>query len=182
MKLGKMKKQAGKQFAIRLDTLSGMTLIELMILLAFVGIIVFIALPTIKSPKTTDVENFARMKLRYLYERERAYFLRNGFYNSFPELAKDENGGPFLDARYRSSTTYQERGVTFIGPASQTDKLRIVAKLPAGIGELSIDERGQITFTKSREQTKEKESPLEIPDIKLPETENLTPPKDAERT
>jgi len=177
-----MKKRARQKLTEPLGRLSGMTLIELMILLASLVIIVFIALPTLKSPETTDVENFARRKLRYLYERERAYYLRNGFYNSFPELAKEENGGPFLDARFRSSTTYQERGVTFIGPMSQTDKLKIVARLPAGIGELSIDERGQITFTKSREQTKEKPSPLEIPDIKLPEMENFRLPQEAERT
>ncbi len=155
--------------------LKGMTLIELLILLAFLVIVLLIAVPTLKSPKITDVEQFARNQLKYLYERERAYFLRNGHYESFAELAKPENGGPFLDRRFEGVDRISDRGVTFIGPAGKTDKLKITAKLPGGLMELVVDSSGQITAIRSKAKEEKQKSPydIEIPNIELPHPEDV---------
>lgn len=155
-------------------TLKGMTLIELLILLAFFVIIFAIALPTLKSPEVTDIEQFARRELKYLYERERAYFIRNGKYASFAELAKEENGGPFLDRRFVGKTSINERGVLFTGPSGDSDKLIITAKLPGGTKTLQVDQTGQITVVKTEEKA-EKESPLSVPKIELPSPEDVVP-------
>lgn len=131
---------------------AGMTLIELLILLAVVFVVVVIALPTLKPVRSSDVERFARKHLKYLYERERAYFLQNAHYQSFTVLAQPENGGPFLDRRY-TGTEYRERGVIFRGPQGETSHLVLTAELPGGERYFRIDTKGNITEHKGKPST-----------------------------
>jgi|GEM_PF-2498010 len=160
-----------------------MTLIELLILLAIVFVVVFIALPTLNPVRTRDVERFARKHLLYLYERERAYFLRNGHYQSFAVLAKVENGGPFLDRRY-TGTEYRERGVVFKGPEGESSELLLTAELPGGKKFLQVDAKGRITEHKgspsaesaATEQPGESAPPAERPEAETPPP--LVPPKE----
>ena len=144
-----------------------MTLIELLILLAVVFVVVFIALPTLKPAKSSNVERFARKRLQYLYERERAYFLRNGHYNSFAVLAQAENGGPFLDRRY-TGVVFQERGVVFKGPEGETSKLTLTAELLQGNKYFRIDSKGRITEHKGKPRS-EVPAPEKTPESTVPQ-------------
>jgi len=119
----------------------GMTLLELLILLTAVAVVVLVALPTLHPPKAGNLETFARERLYFIYEKERAYFLRNGTYNSFAELASGANGGPYLDRRFLGED-YRERGVVFSGPDGPTEELLLTATLPDG-WRITLDSKGR---------------------------------------
>ncbi len=161
-----------------------MTLLELLIILGFLVMILFIAFPTLRSPKITDVEQYAKDQLKYLYERERAYYLRNGYYDRFSELAKPENGGPFLDKRFLNRDEIVDRGIKIVGPSEKSDNLLITATLPGNLGTLSVDHTGRIKLTKPKDGGQGAPAePLRIPDIELPSPEKIpTSPEKVERT
>lgn len=135
----------------------GMTLLELLILLTIVLGIVLVALPTLRPVQVDDLEAFAREKLRYIYEKERAYFLRNGKYDTFSVLASDENGGPYLDRRFIGEE-YMERGIVFSGPIAPTEDLLLEARLPGGT-RIAVDSKGNFKTQKPKEQGQPGEEP-----------------------
>ena len=74
----------------------GITLLELLIVLAAVAVLIFIALPTLKpSPQESAMET-AKDQLLYLHAREQAYFNRYGKYAPLSTLAKDSGDRPRL--------------------------------------------------------------------------------------
>lgn len=119
----------------------GMTLLELLMALTIVTAIVFVAIPTLRPVKATSIEAFARERLRFIAQREQAYFLRNGSYDRFSVLASPENGGPFLDSRF-ATDDYRERGIIFTGPQDKSDKLLLEAQLPDGT-RIMLNEKGE---------------------------------------
>ena len=119
----------------------GMTLLELLMVLTILAAIVFVAIPTLRPVKATSMEAFARERLRFIAEREQAYFLRNGNYDRFSVLTARENGGPFLDSRF-ATDDYRERGIIFTGPQDKSDKLLLEAQLPDGT-RIMLNEKGE---------------------------------------
>jgi len=141
---------------------SGMTLLELLILLTIVLGIVLVALPTLKPVRVDNLEAFAREKLRYIYEKERSYFLRNGKYDRFSVLASDENGGPYLDRRFIGDE-YMERGIVFSGPSAPTEDLLLEARLPGG-ARITVDSKGNFKTQKPKAQGQPGEEPSGLMD------------------
>lgn len=139
-----------------------MTLLELLILLTVVLGIVLVALPTLKPVQVDDMEAFAREKLRYIYEKERAYFLRNGKYDSFSVLASDENGGPYLDRRFIGEE-YMERGIVFSGPSGPTEDLLLEARLPTGT-RITVDSKGNFRTHRPKERAQPGTEPQNLVD------------------
>jgi len=143
-----------------------MTLLELLILLAIVLAIIFVALPTLRPIEVGSKESFARERLRFIYEKERAYFLRNGTYDAFSVLASGENGGPYLDRRF-TGEDYRERGIIFTGPTEPTEDLMLEAKLPDGT-RITLDGKGRFRVHKP-EPVPEEPTPLLSPEQMLPQ-------------
>lgn len=130
-----------------------MTLLELLILLAIILAIIFVALPTLKPVEVGSKESFARERLRFIYEKERGYFLRNGTYDAFSVLAGDENGGPFLDRRFIGED-HRDRGIIFTGPTGPTEDLMLEAKLPDGT-RITLNDKGRFKTHKPEPKPEE---------------------------
>jgi Tfp pilus assembly protein PilE len=120
----------------------GITLLELLILLAAVGVLIFIALPTLKpSPQESAIE-MAKEQLLYLHAREQAYFNRNGKYAPLSTLAKDPTIAKDFDKRVASDNPTVE-DITFRGPTSAGPIFDIVATRPDG-SRYKVDQTGRI--------------------------------------
>jgi type II secretory pathway pseudopilin PulG len=143
-----------------------MTLLELLILLTIILAIIFVALPTLKPVEVGSLESFARERLRFIYEKERAYYLRNGTYDAFSVLASDENGGPYLDRRF-TGEEHRERGILFTGPTEPTEDLLLEAELPDGT-RITLDDKGRFR-THKPEPEPEEPAPLLSPEQMLPQ-------------
>ncbi len=159
----------------------GMTLLELLIVLTVVLVLIFVALPTLKPVEVGSLESFARERLRFIYEKERAYFLRNGTYDRFSVLAGSENGGPYLDRRFIGED-YRERGVIFTGPNGFTEKLLLQAQLPDG-KRITLDDKGSFRTHQPEEEPAEPVPLLDSEALKLEvpgRTHDATPGADGE--
>lgn len=143
-----------------------MTLLELLILLAIVLAIIFVALPTLKPVEVGSKESFARERLRFIYEKERGYFLRNGTYDRFSVLASGENGGPYLDRRFIGED-HRDRGIVFTGPTEPTEDLLLEAKLPDGT-RITLNDKGRFK-THKPEPMPEEPGHMLSPEQVLPE-------------
>lgn len=148
------------------QTHRGMTLLELLILLAIVLAIIFVALPTLRPVEVGSKESFARERLRFIYEKERGYYLRNGTYDAFSVLASGENGGPYLDRRF-TGDDHRERGIIFTGPTGPTEDLLLEAKLPDGT-RITLNDKGRFR-TQKPEPVPDEPTPLLSPEQVLPE-------------
>ncbi|MBN2083527.1 prepilin-type N-terminal cleavage/methylation domain-containing protein [bacterium] len=122
---------------------AGLTLLELLIILAVVAVIIFIALPTLKPTEVEATSDFAKQQLLYLYGREQAYYNLRGTYAPFSVIAADPDLGPTFDPRF-STNEVLVNGVVFTGPSTEAATYEIVATLPDQ-SKYKIDNRGQIT-------------------------------------
>jgi len=147
-------------------TQHGMTLLELLILLTIVLAVIFVALPTLRPVEVGSKESFARERLRFIYEKERGYYLRNGTYDAFSVLASGENGGPYLDRRFIGED-HRDRGIIFTGPTEPTEDLLLEAKLPDGT-RITLNDKGRFK-THKPEPMPDEPAPLLSPEQVLPE-------------
>ena len=143
-----------------------MTLLELLILLTIVLAVIFVALPTLRPVEVGSKESFARERLRFIYEKERAYYLRNGTYDAFSVLASGENGGPYLDRRF-TGEDHRDRGIIFTGPTGPTEDLLLEAKLPDGT-RITLNDKGSFK-THKPEPKPEEPGHMLSPEQVLPE-------------
>jgi len=122
---------------------AGLTLLELLIILAVVAVIIFIAMPTLQPTEVEATSDFAKQQLRYLYGREQAYYNLHGTYAPFSVIAADEQLGPTFDPRFSTNEVVVE-GVVFTGPSSEAATYEIMATLPDQ-SKYKIDHTGHIT-------------------------------------
>jgi len=126
---------------------AGLTLLELLIILAVIGVLVFIALPTLRPTDVESSADFAKQQLMYLHGLEERYFSIHGTYAPFSKLASDERLGPSFDQRFATNDCVVN-GVTFSGPASETNSYVITATLPDG-SRYKVDPTGTVAPTGS---------------------------------
>lgn len=119
----------------------GITLLELLILLAIAGALVLIALPTLRPSEEEATIDFAKEQLHYLYSLERQYYAAHGKYVLFSDIAKDPQLGRTFDRRFASERPVVN-GVTFEGPVGH--QALIYATLPDG-SKYRIDQTGEVT-------------------------------------
>jgi prepilin-type N-terminal cleavage/methylation domain-containing protein len=120
----------------------GLTLLELLIVLMIAGVIVLIAIPTLRPSDDEARVEFAKTQLRYLYNQQNTYFTRHGRYAQFSEIAGDPELGPLFDSRFVEDSPIVE-GVKFTGPRPGSPVLELTATLPDGSAFI-IDGRGEI--------------------------------------
>ena len=120
----------------------GLTLLELLIIIAVVAVLVFVALPTLKPTEEEASADFAKEMLEYLYAREQAYYSLHGTYAPLSKLAADEQIGRDFDQRFSSDESTVE-GIVFRGPATEAKIFDIIATLPDG-SRYKIDQTGTL--------------------------------------
>jgi prepilin-type N-terminal cleavage/methylation domain-containing protein len=120
----------------------GITLLELLIVIAAVAVIVLIAIPTLQPSKEDEAVSFAKDQLQYLYARQQEYFNLHGKYAPLSVLAADPNVGPNLDKRFVTDESIVS-GVIFKGPKQEGVIFDIIAELPDG-SQYKIDQTGMV--------------------------------------
>jgi Tfp pilus assembly protein PilE len=122
--------------------LAGLTLLELLIILAVIGVLIFIALPTLRPTDVESSTDFAKQQLMYLHGLEERYFSIHGTYAPFSKIASDERLGPSFDQRFATNDCVVN-DVTFSGPASESGSYVIIATLPDGT-QYKVDPTGSV--------------------------------------
>ena len=122
---------------------SGLTLLELLIILAVVVVLVFITLPTLRPTQIESKAEFAKQQLQYLHAREQEYYNAHGTYAPLPTLGDDALIGRTFDSRFAQNQAVVE-GVVFTGPTEEAGHYQIIAELEDGT-RYRIDQTGNIT-------------------------------------
>lgn len=110
---------------------AGLTLLELVIILAVVAAIVFIAIPTLQPTQEEAYLEHVKDNLKYLAAREQEYFMRHGTYAPLKKLAEDETVGIGFDGRFAVENPVVN-GVKYQGPITEDGFFDITAELPDG--------------------------------------------------
>ena len=132
----------------RLCPRAGLTLLELLIIIAVVVVLIFIALPTLRPTEVEADAEFAKQQLQYLHGREQQYFNMHGNYAPLSVLADDERIGPGYDQRFAFNESVVE-DVVFSGPSVEAKSYTIIAKLTDG-SRYKIDQTGNVTPLQSQ--------------------------------
>jgi type II secretory pathway pseudopilin PulG len=122
---------------------SGITLLELAIILSVVAVAFWIILPTLRPTGDEASIDFAKESLNYLHTQEQLYFNLHGQYAPLSKLATDPAVGKRYDKRFAKDDV-EVRGVKFSGPKAVGITYEIVAILPKEAGRYKVDQTGQV--------------------------------------
>lgn len=126
----------------------GFSLMELTVVMAIMGVLVTLPVPTFRRALEQSKLDTAAGQLRSIWAAERFYRLENGVYGSMSDLA-GARGGSLVDASLSASagsTSYQyaitlgDDRLSFVATATHPDQ-------PGGTGALTIDQDGTLTST-----------------------------------
>ena len=120
----------------------GITLLELAIVLAIVGVVIFIALPTLQPTKDEATIDQAKEFLAYVHSQEQKYYGMHGVYAPLATLAADKELGEDFDQRFAGEKP-SINGIAFLGPQSEGQFYEIIAVLPDG-SRYSVNSTGEI--------------------------------------
>jgi len=133
------------------DRRSGLTLLELLIVLAVVGVIYFIALPTLQPSDSEAKVEFAKTELHYLFNFENKYFAATGQYVPFDKIAADPTLGPTFDQRFKTDPAVVS-GVKFHWSSVNGAILELTADMPDGTGYLMASSQGNHSYVVYRRE------------------------------
>lgn len=120
----------------------GLTLLELMIVLAIIGVIVMISMPTLQQNEEEATISFAKQQLEYLHVLEQQYYNIHGNYAPFSKLAADNQVRSNFDMRFKSDVSIVE-GIKFSGPMEEQKYYVVIAELPDG-SRYRVDQTGDV--------------------------------------
>lgn len=121
---------------------AGLTLLELAIVLAVIGVLFFIALPTLEESEEEATISFAKQQLQYLHNLEQQYFNIHGEYAPFSMIAEEPTIRDTFDLRFDSDVSIVE-GIKFSGPTEPQKYYVIYAELPDGT-RYKVDQTGEV--------------------------------------
>ena len=113
-----------------------------MIVVAIIGIIAAIAVPTLISTRKAAMKSFAEGICSTVRSAEAAYYAQNGEYGDLADLT----GGGFLDTRFDGGgTDFDGRaGVDYTLTGGGTQQFLFTLTIPND-GNYTVDETGEIT-------------------------------------
>jgi type II secretory pathway pseudopilin PulG len=120
-----------------------MTLLELLIVLVAIGVVIFIALPTLEPTAQEEKIEFAKAKLAYLHSKEQEYYNLHGTYAPISTIAADPIVGKNFDQRFTQDENLVNE-VRFTGPTSEGRIYDIIAVLPDGT-RYKVNQTGQVS-------------------------------------
>jgi prepilin-type N-terminal cleavage/methylation domain-containing protein len=127
---------------LRFQACRGITLLELLIVVAVIAVLVFIALPTLRPSQEESSIEVAKTGLLYLHAQEQQYFNVHGTYTSLKQLGQDPQLGPGFDPRYAAENPVVD-GITYRGPDGDGPIYDIIATLPDG-SRYKVDQTGKV--------------------------------------